>query len=151
MFMLLGGGVGFFGSKALTQMAMGSANTGAMGYLGNAIATAGLSLVAWVFKQRKVSGAILAGGLLQIIARAITDNTPFGGLMTQAGMGDYQMQNFVTPQRLVDPLNSAQIEVPAGWGAPPAVVVAGAAPPGGMHGYSRTGGGLYSGGGLYAS
>ena len=40
-------------------------------------------------------------------------------LTSQLGVGDYQMQNFVTPQRLQDPLNSAAIEIPSGWGAAP--------------------------------
>jgi hypothetical protein len=36
---------------------------------------------------------------------------------TAAGLGLYLRQNFPTPQRLIAPLNSAQIEIPDGWGA----------------------------------
>jgi hypothetical protein len=151
MMFLVAGATGFFGSKVLTQAVMGSSNTGFIGYFGNAASTAALALVAYMLKWKSAAGAILAGGVLQIAARALTDYTPFGKVTAQLGVGDYQVQNFVTPQRLVAPLDSARIEIPSGWGAPPAVVVNGAAPPAGMTGFNRTGGGTYSGGGLYAS
>ncbi len=146
---LLAGATGFFGSKVLTQAVMGANNTGFQGYLGNALATAGLALVAYMFKMKKAAAAVVAGGVLQIAARAVTDNTPFGKFTAALGVGDYQMQSFVTPQRLKDPLGSAEIEIPPGWA--PTTVISSAAPPAGMHGFNRTGGGLYSGGGLYAS
>jgi hypothetical protein len=148
MMMLVAGAAGFFGSKVLTQAVMGASNTGVVGYFGNAIATGGLALVAYMLKFKKAAAAILAGGVLQIAARAVTDYTPFGQFTSSLGVGDYQMQSFVTPQRLVDPLGSAQIEIPPAW-APQVVTTA--APPGGVHGYNRTGGGTYSGGGLYAT
>ena len=135
MLMLVGGGVGFFGSKAATQMVMSANNTGMAGYFGNALATAALTVAAAVLPPtRKFAPAVAAGGILQIIMRVLSDYTPFGQFTSSLGVGDYQMQNFVTPQRLVDPLNSAQIEIPSGWGAPPPVVVSSAAPPGGVHG-----------------
>jgi hypothetical protein len=36
---------------------------------------------------------------------------------TTNGMGVYLPQNFVTPQRLLAALQSAQIQIPQGWGA----------------------------------
>jgi hypothetical protein len=150
MVFLVAGATGFFGSKVLTQAVMGASNTGVVGYFGNAIATGALALVAYMLKWKNAAGAILAGGVLQIAARAVTDYTPFGSVASSLGVGDYQVQNFVTPQRLVAPLDSAQIQIPAGWGAPP-VAIQTAAPPAGMTGFNRTGGGTYSGGGLYAS
>lgn len=33
------------------------------------------------------------------------------------GMGVYMRQNFVTPQRLIAALQSAQIQIPQGWGS----------------------------------
>jgi hypothetical protein len=159
----VGAGVGYFGSKALTQAVMGSNNTGVSGYLGNALTTAGLAVAAHMF--RGVLGpsagiAVASGGLLQLVARIISDNTPLGSTLQSLGLGDYQVQNFVTPQRLVDPLNSAQIEIPSGWGAPPPVAIQTAAAPGapmpaagaGMHGYNTQGFGrsLYSSAGLYS-
>lgn len=149
---LLAGAAGFFGSKLLTQAVMGASNTGVVGYFGNGIATAALALAAYAFKMKRAAAAIIAGGVLQIAARAITDNTPFGQFTSSLGIGDYQMQNFVTPQRLKDPLNSAEIEIPAGWA--PTVVTSAAPPAGhtGMHGYASggMGRGLYSSRGLYS-
>lgn len=147
---------GFFLSKYFTQLVMTINNTGIPGYVGNAAATAALALIAGFFPMtRKTIPYIVGGGALQIIWRIATDNTAFGSLTSQLGVGDYQMQNFVTPQRLVDPLNSAAIEIPSGWGAPPAVVVSSNAPPGtapGIHGYSTMGPGrgLYSPAGIYS-
>jgi len=156
----VGAGVGFFGSKALTQVVMGSSNTGMPGYLGNALVTAGLAVAAHMFRGvlgRSAGIAVASGGLLQLVARVVSDNTPLGAQLQNLGLGDYQMQNFVTPQRLVDPLNSAQIEIPAGWGAPPPVAIQTAAAPGaptpaGMHGWNNAGFGrsLYSSQGLYS-
>lgn len=157
---LVGGGVGFFGSKALTQMVMSSNNTGVTGYFGNAAATAAIALVAHMLPPtRKFSPAIIAGGVLQIIYRVLTDNTQLGQVLSSTGMGDYQMQNFVTPQRLVAPLDSAQIEIPTGWGSAAPIAIATAAPPGApapgshaMSGYNTQGfgHGTYSPQGLYS-
>lgn len=149
---------GYFGSKLATQLVMGSGNTGVAGYMGNAAATAALAIIAGVFPPtKKLVTMIVAGGAIQIIARVLSDNTAFGTLTSQLGVGDYQMQNFVTPQRLTDPLNSAAIEIPSGWGAAPAMVVSSNAPPGtppaaGVHGYASNGmgRGLYSPAGIYS-
>ena len=150
---------GYFGSKYVTQLVMGSANTGVPGYLGNAAATAALAIVAHIFPPtRKLSMALVAGGATQILARILSDNTAFGQVTSSLGVGDYQMQNFVTPQRLVAPLESAQIEIPTGWGANAPVAIATAAPPGtpppssGVSGYSTQGigRGMYSSAGLYS-
>jgi hypothetical protein len=156
----VGAGVGFFGSKLLSQTILGSGNTGVTGYLTNALTTAGLAVAAHMFKGvlgPSAGVAVLSGGLLQLIARVLTDQTPFGQFTSSLGVGDYQMQNFVTPQRLVDPLNSAQIEIPQGWGSPPPVAIQtaaapGAPAPGGMHGYNVLGYGnsMYSSRGLYS-
>ena len=149
---------GFFGSKLATQLVMGAGNTGVAGYMGNAAATAALAIIAGVFPPtKKLVTMIVAGGAIQIISRVLSDNTAFGTLTSQLGVGDYQMQNFVTPQRLTDPLNSAAIEIPSGWGAPPAVVVSSNAPPGAMpahgtSGYNTQGNAksLYSSQGIYS-
>ena len=161
---LVGGGVGFFGSKALTQMVMTTNNTGIAGYFGNAAATAALAIVAHIIPPTKKYGpAIVAGGVLQILLRILTDNTQIGSVLSNSGLGDYQMQNFVTPQRLVAPLDSAQIEIPTGWGAAAPIAISTAAPPGSpqpsstshaaaMSGYNTQGFGhsMYSAQGLYS-
>jgi hypothetical protein len=137
---------GALGSKLGAQAVLGTNNTGVVGYAGNAAA----GLVLWwgaekLLKNRAAASGILAGTVVQIVLRLINDYTPFGSYVAQLGMGDYQVQSFTTPQVLVDPTRSAEIAIPAGWGAPAPTAVAGAAA--GM-------GGLYSprrgyGGGLY--
>lgn len=154
---LVAGGAGFIGSKLITQIAMGANNTGVAGYLGNGVATAVLAFAAHMLRGvvgTNAAPAVLAGGVLQVLWRIATDNTSLGSILSSSGMGDYQMQAFVTPQRLTAPLDSAAIEIPTGWGAP-AVAISSNAPPAsvaaGMKGYNRTGGGTYTGGGLYAT
>jgi hypothetical protein len=152
---------GYFGSKYVTQLVMTTSNTGVPGYLGNAVATAVLAITAGIFPPtKKFSMALIAGGATQILARIISDNTQIGQLTSALGVGDYQAQNFVTPQRLVDPLGSAQIEIPSGWGAPAPVVVSTASAPGSpaaavhpaMSGWNNSGfgKGMYSAQGLYS-
>ena len=80
---------GYFGSKLATQLAMGSANTGVAGYMGNAAATAALAIIAGIFPPtKKLATMIVAGGAIQIIARVLSDNTAFGTLTSQLGVGN---------------------------------------------------------------
>jgi hypothetical protein len=163
--------VGALGSKLGAQMVLGSNNVGVMGYAGNAGAGAVLWFLAEkVMKNRNASVGIIAGTAVQIILRLINDYTPFGQYVSQLGMGDYQMQSFVTPQVLVDPWRSAEIAIPPGWGGqgalpsgnPGGVIPANTPMPsvksaGGGGGAAGPGvGGLYGGGGgwgggLYAT
>ena len=138
---------GAVGTKVITQAVLGASNTGVMGYIGNAVTAFGLSLVVGKFFKNPAAGhAVLTGGVIAIVLRLISDFTPLGSYTSQIGLGDYQVSNWVTPQRYVDALNSAQVEVPAGWGQGPVVVQSNAPPAGGGAGM----GGLYSGGGLYS-
>jgi len=149
---------GFYLSKAFAQIALSTNNTGVVGYAANAGFTAALAFTAHMIGPlKKTVPYIIGGGLAQILWRIASDNTTIGTVLSTAGMGDYQMQNFVTPQRLVDPLGSAQIEIPSGWGAPAPVAIQTAAPPGAPHpaamsGYNSQGFGksLYSPQGLYS-
>jgi hypothetical protein len=113
--------LGAVGSKLATQMVLGSNNVGFVGYAGNA-ATGGLMwFLARMAKQPTMAAGFLSGTAVQIVLRLINDYTPFGQYIAQLGMGDYQMQSFVTPQVLVDPWNSAEIaENTPAW-RPPAV------------------------------
>lgn len=118
--------VGALGSKLGAQAVLGSNNTGPMGYAANA----GVGAVMWflaakVMKNANAAAGVVAGTLVQILLRIINDYTPFGSYVAQLGMGDYQMQSFVTPQVLVDPWRNADIQIPAGWG-PAAATMAGA-------------------------
>jgi hypothetical protein len=148
---------GAVGSKLGTQVVLGSNNTGLIGYAGNAAAGG----ILWgIAKFLKASPAILDGlaygTIVQIILRAINDYTPFGQYVAQLGMGDYQMQSFVTPQVLVDPWRNAEVAIPNGWGAAP--MLPAAAPNGGTSAMAPAAtkgagmSGLYGGGwggGLY--
>jgi hypothetical protein len=158
--------VGALGSKLGTQAVLGTNNVGVIGYAGNAA----IGGVLWfitekLMKNRAASAGIISGVLVQILLRVINDYTPFGSYVAQLGMGDYQAQSFVTPQVLVDPWNSARIQIPPGWsprmvaaapaggitpaGAPmPAMSSGGGKGVGSLYGGGRTRSAL--GGGLYA-
>lgn len=111
---------GALGSKLLTQMVLGTNNTGMIGYAGNAVAGFGLwFLAAKVLKNTEGAKGIISGTAVQLVLRLINDYTPFGQYVSQLGMGDYQAQAFVTPQVLVDPYNSARIKIPGAWLPPP--------------------------------
>jgi hypothetical protein len=104
-------------SKLATQAVLGASNTGAMGYLGNVVATGILAFLGHKFiKNKSFSAGVVAGGIGQVITRAIGDNTSYGQYLAMSGMGDYQASAFVTPQRLSAGLTSAQIAIPNGWG-----------------------------------
>lgn len=114
---------GAIGSKLGAQMVLGSSNTGFMGYGAN-LAAGGL--LAWaakgVLKNDAAAKGIFAGAVVQVVLRLITDYTPFGQYASLQGVGDYMASNWVTPQRYVDGLHSAQIEIPTGWGPAPLVM-----------------------------
>ncbi len=108
--------VGAVGTKLLTQAVLQTNNTGVWGYLGNAAATFLLSFVAHKFMRNPAAArSIATGGVAQIVLRIMNDYTPLGQFASQSGLGDYQASNFVTPQRYVDALHSAQVEIPSGW------------------------------------
>lgn len=108
---------GAVGSKLITQMVLTSSNTGIMGYLGNAVST---GLLAWgtnaLLKKRDLAQAVMLGGAVQIILRAINDFTPYGSYLSLSGLGDYQIANFPTPSWYANGLRSPNPSVPNGWG-----------------------------------
>jgi len=148
---------GAVGSKIGAQMVLGSNNVGLIGYAGNAAAGGVLWGVAKFFRASPaILDGLMYGTIVQIIIRAINDYTPFGQYVAQLGMGDYQIQSFVTPQILVDPWHNAEIAIPDGWA--PRMLPAPAAAPGAGAGLPTPKGagagmgGLYGGGwggGLY--
>lgn len=128
-------------SKVGAQMVLQGKNTGLMGYAGNAAAGAALYFAAKAAKApEKVLNAIAGGTAVQIVLRGINDFTPLGGYVKDLGMGDYQVQSFVTPQILKSPNESAEISVPAGWGRGEVVMLPAAAAAANSAGMS----GLYS-------
>lgn len=144
---LIGGAVG---TGMLTQAVMGSANASWAGYAGNLVAGFGLSFaIGKLLKMPNAAKAVFKGSILQVVLRIIRDQTPFGQYTSNLGMGDYLASNWVTPQRYVDPMNSAQVQIPSGWGQP--AVVAAKSSKGGVSGvtdfgalYSAGGSGLYN-------
>jgi hypothetical protein len=156
--------VGALGSKLGAQAVLGTNNVGLVGYAGNAAVGGVLWFITEkLMKNKSASAGVISGTLVQILLRVINDYTPFGSYVAQLGMGDYQMQSFVTPQVLVDPWNSARIRIPQGWGARGGQIPAGTAMPSvaagpsastaakvpGVSGLYGKGGGY--GGGLYAA
>ena len=113
---IVGGGVG---SKALTQALLSTSNTGVMGYAGNLGATVALAWASHLaFKDKIITMAVAGGGIAQIITRMITDLTPYGSVLSNAGVGDYQTGwNFVWPQRVNVGYPPRGIQIPQGWGA----------------------------------
>lgn len=129
---------GAVGTQMLTQMVLGTNNTGLIGYAGNGVAGFALSFVASkVLKQPKIGRAIFKGAILQIVLRAIRDYTPFGSYLSNVGMGDYIASNWVTPQIYADPNNSAMVVPPNGWGTGITAAPA-AASARGVSGYPQT-------------
>jgi len=109
--------VGALGSKLGAQAVLGAKNVGLIGYAGNAAAGGILWFITEkVMKNRAASTGVIAGTIVQIVLRILNDYTPFGAYVAQLGMGDYQMQSFVTPQVLVDPMRNAEVSIPSGWG-----------------------------------
>ena len=141
---------GFVGSRWLTQLVLSGSNTGVMGYVGNAAATALLGIAAHYAmpRNKSVRDGVILGGTMGIVARMIEDYTPLGTALSQQGIGDYGMaaympSNAVVPQRYLDAWNSAQVQIPPGWGGGTAMVPAGA-PAAGVSGL----GDLYGDGGF---
>lgn len=136
---MIGGGVG---SKLGAQMVLGSNNTGIFGYGANLAVGA---VLAWgvksLMKNAKAARDVFKGAILQVVLRAITDYTPFGSYTSQLGMGDYMASNWVTPQRYVDGLNSAQVQIPGGWA--PTTVVASSGVNAAAMGAGSDGSGIY--------
>ncbi len=124
-FLKLGAAVvgGAVGSKVATQVVLGAKNTSWIGYLSNLVATA---LLAWgasvAFKDKIIAQGVIGGGIAQVIIRAISEQTSYGSFLAGTGVGDYQVSNFLTPQRMVNARFNATLEQPS-FLAPPAAVV----------------------------
>ena len=144
--------VGALGSKLGAQLVLGSNNTGVVGYR---LSNLAVGSVLWFLADKVVmtnntaASGIIAGTVAQLILRLINDYTPFGQYLQSAGMGDYQMQSYVTPQILTDPTNNSNILIPNGWGGQSALPAA-AAP---MASRSKSGMGAasYDDGGLFGA
>ena len=95
--------VGGVGSRTLTQFALGSSNTGIMGYGANLLS--GL-LISWgvrsFLKNGSAGNYVIIGTLLGIIFRAVQDFTPFGQYASLSGLGDFMTTTFWSPRGFVN-------------------------------------------------
>lgn len=111
---------GFVGSAAIPQMLLGAGNTGIAGYAATAAAAVGLGLLSHFLlpRQPAVTIGVVSGGFGNLLRRIISDQTPFGGYLSNPGMGDYMVANW-GPPRMNNGLFSAMAESPGlAWGAP---------------------------------
>jgi hypothetical protein len=117
---------GVIGTRTIPQLVLGSGNSGPIGYAANIASAALLTFAAhFVSKDKVFAAAVAAGGVASIISRAIQDFGLLGPYSAQAGLGDYLVSDFLTPQRLTNGLQNANLRIP-GWGgasAPAAVPV----------------------------
>lgn len=130
---------GLLGSKYVTQLVLGASNTGLMGYAGNLVVGGVGGWAAGSFlKKPKLGQSFFVGSVIEVIVRLLEDYTPAGTFIQSMGVGDYFASNFVTPERYVDGLNSAQVQIPGGW-APTTVIQSSGAPMGATAGLSGGG------------
>ena len=124
----LKGGAGVLGGVVVTRLVPQTLaptyNTSWTGYAMNAVTAIA---AAWgthaLTKDPVLTSAVAAGGFAAVIARIITDMTPYGSYLALSGVGgvgDYQVANFVSPQRIVNQ-RQALMQVPGGWGSQPAL------------------------------
>lgn len=107
---------GVFVTRGAPQLLLGSSNTGAMGYAANAAtAVIGGWAIHSFMRNPLLSASFIAGGFASLIARLISDYTPYGSKLALSGWGDYQFSNIVgtVPQRLI-----ARDRAVVEWGAP---------------------------------
>jgi hypothetical protein len=101
---------GVIASKYLTQMVLGSSNTGTMGYAASAVATLALAWAAHKFASKDVATGVVAGGLGALALRIFQENvsgtsTSMSGLgdpdmaALGIGMGDYKFGQIGVPAR----------------------------------------------------
>lgn len=116
--------VGVAAARGLPQLLLGTKNTGVMGYVANAAATALATFAAHFAmpRNRTLAAAVLAGGAGATLSRIIGDYSLLGSYSNQLGLGDYLMNfNFSTPQYLA-PGNPRGL-VGQGGGSPASIPV----------------------------
>lgn len=114
-------GAGAIGSRALTQMVLGSGNVSWMGYTGNAIATLLLAWAGGKFLGGEARNFLVVGGAVGILLRMLQDLTPWGQTLSLSGFGDpgisglgaYFTSSYVDPRIYTG--QGAEIRVPPAW------------------------------------
>lgn len=75
--------------KQLPQMILGAENTGAMGYVANGVVTFAAAWAAGAFIGKPAAQGAVAGGLVIILDRVLTDNfSELGPVLQLSGVGD---------------------------------------------------------------
>ena len=118
----LGAAAGGVGSKYLTQVALGTNNSGIMGYVGQAIATLALAWGAHKFVGKDAATGVVAGGGAALAIRIFNDNMSGSSIAAGAmsGLGDPDMGRLGVG---LGDFKAGTISVPALWQAPAALPV----------------------------
>ena len=101
-----GAAVGVLGSKYLTQLALGGNNAGAMGAVGQGVATLALAWAANKFAGKDVATGVVAGGFGSIAISLVNQYMGSGGNMS--GLGDPDIVGLGLYQ-------AGTIAVPSAW------------------------------------
>jgi hypothetical protein len=121
---------GAVGTRAATQLALGSKNDGPMGYVANAAAALILGTVVGKFFNKAAGTAVTVGGFVGIVLRGVQEFTNIGKVVNLQlqGMGDYPFAGMrglrsYEPFDFFSPLASADARgTVTGAATPPAMI-----------------------------
>ena len=83
--------IGLVLTRQVPQFALGTRNSGIIGYFSNFVAALISSYAATKFVNKKTGQAMLIGGMLYLVNRVITEQfAPVGKILSLAGLGDAQ-------------------------------------------------------------
>jgi hypothetical protein len=117
----LGAAAGGIGSKYVTQLALGSNNSGIIGYVGQAVATLAIAWAAHKFVGKDAATGVVAGGGAALALRIFNDNVgsvvaaPAGPAAAMSGLGDVDMGRLGIG---LGDFKAGNIAVPALWQSP---------------------------------
>jgi len=103
---------GAVATRGLTQVVLGTANKGPMGYIANGAAALILGQVVGRFVNRPAGNAVMVGGFVSIVIRAVQEFTQFGKILNAQlsglgdwsfGLGAYEPTDFFSPLASGDP------------------------------------------------
>ena len=145
---LAGGAVaGAFGSGYLSQVALGTNNTGVIGYASDAIGTLVLAWAANKFIDQKVAEGVLAGGFGAVLKRIWQENVAGNVSMSGYGNSDflraYGARNFALPTSTAG--GAYQLQPAPGTPVTATSAAAGTVGNGAVTGGVSTGGSRFSG------
>lgn len=112
-----GAAAGVVASKYVTQMVLGSSNSGPMGYAGSAVVTIALGWAAHKFVGKDAATGVIAGGLGALALRIFQENVS-GTSASMSGLGDPDMAALGVG---MGEYRGGVIATPAAFGAPVAI------------------------------